>query len=543
MACRGSAGDIRIVNTKPMETATSHNTCCDHSNTMTAAHGYDLPDPQASDSERAATTGSQYYIIEVQESPPKLILRDFDSREELLSFDEQTSDELMELANEEDSTQPERMAESLHLMATSLASGAISTGAAATEKPDEAPAKQPTRNGLSKKTRKKLWDLPANLHCPIIGTCLDAQELRKLARKARCEQDRPLTDYEVHVSFVASADERNPLSIATQKALEKKYSSHIKRYAKVRTSEALTDHWAQALANGDVPGAFWAILTHPKCDTGLRNRAREEVHMLSHQIGAGQRADLKRLAIVESELKKARHDFDVLYKDTRKQLEERDRRVLVLEAELTRSQQDQTRLAAREKQLLQRLEDLIQTGSEKRVAKLQRQVEVLHRQRGQAIKDRQHWRQACEAASYRAETLEADFRTKCEECEILENLIGQSVSNCQDCKADDCTDCPDLQGQKILCVGGRNQLINQYRALVDQYNGKFEHHDGGIEHSRQRLESMLSAADAIVCATDCVSHDAYYRLKKFCKRHEKPYVLMKSSGISKFAQALDSVVN
>jgi hypothetical protein len=77
--------------------------------------------------------------------------------------------------------------------------------------------------------------------------------------------------------------------------------------------------------------------------------------------------------------------------------------------------------------------------------------------------------------------------------------------------------------------------------LVLRCNGRFEHHDGGLEDSRRRLETKLAAADAVICPTDCVSHDAYYRTKRLCKRHGKPCILLNGSGLSPFARALQSL--
>jgi hypothetical protein len=52
---------------------------------------------------------------------------------------------------------------------------------------------------------------------------------------------------------------------------------------------------------------------------------------------------------------------------------------------------------------------------------------------------------------------------------------------------------------------------------------------------------MLAAADAVVCPADCVSHDAYHRAKRFCKRTGKPCILLRTSGVVAFAQALRAV--
>jgi hypothetical protein len=214
--------------------------------------------------------------------------------------------------------------------------------------------------------------------------------------------------------------------------------AHDRRFAKAKTRDQVAERWNEALACGEVPGGFWATLTHPKSDDALRVRAYEEVHMLSHQIGAGQRADLKRLSDAQIELAQLKRDFDGLRKRTGQQLEEREQLILELESRLRNSEAEHRRSAIRAGEL-------------------------------------------------------------------------------------------------------SRQLMGQYRALVARCNGRFDHHDGGLEDNRQRLHSMLSSADAVVCVTDCVSHGASDRLKRFCKQHEKPYVFLRSSGISTFARALESV--
>ena len=90
-------------------------------------------------------------------------------------------------------------------------------------------------------------------------------------------------------------------------------------------------------------------------------------------------------------------------------------------------------------------------------------------------------------------------------------------------------------------MGGRSSLASHYRSLVNRFNGEFVHHDGGLEDSRQRLESLLAAADVVICPANYVSHDAYLRAKRFCKRNDKALVLLKSAGVASFARALEQV--
>ncbi len=393
----------------------------------------------------------------------------------------------------------------------------------------------------TKKTRRKLWELPHKLHCPVIGTCLEAAELRRIARNARAQADGNPGDYDVHVSFVAAADDKNPLSLAAHKALEKKFAAQVKRFARARSTEQLTGLWDQALALGEVPGALWATLTHPKCDTALRTRCFEEVHMLSHQVGAGQRADLRRLNAAERDRDELRRAFDDLQRRTRRQLEDREQRLAELEHRLRDADDERRRLSALEAALCDELAELRRSQGQRRTTALQAELAEQRQRRAQAEQGARRWQAACQAAERRVGALEADCRDLSAECRAMERLLGESLAGCEACGEADCEACPDLAGRRILCVGGRNRLIEQYRELVARCNGRFEHHDGGVEDNRQRLGALLSAADAVVCPVDCVSHDAYYRLKRFCKRHHKPHVFLRSSGISAFARALDSM--
>ena len=77
---------------------------------------------------------------------------------------------------------------------------------------------------------------------------------------------------------------------------------------------------------------------------------------------------------------------------------------------------------------------------------------------------------------------------------------------------------------------------------MEQCGGRFLHHDGGKEASRTLLPKMLTTADAVLCPIDCVSHDACNCDQKMCKRFQKPFVLMRSAGLSSLAKGLSEIV-
>lgn len=105
--------------------------------------------------------------------------------------------------------------------------------------------------------------------------------------------------------------------------------------------------------------------------------------------------------------------------------------------------------------------------------------------------------------------------------------------------------CPgvDLCGKTVLYVGGHHKMITRYKQVVENYGGNFLHHDGGREKSMHVLANMLGCADAVFCPVDCISHEACKRVKKICKQQRKPFVIMRSSGISSLSRSIRLFMN
>jgi hypothetical protein len=388
--------------------------------------------------------------------------------------------------------------------------------------------------------RLKLWQLPRKYHCPIIGSCLHAAELRALARRSGALYEHGRSDYEVHVNFVAAAEDRNVLSMAAQKALERKYAAALRRFTRARSAAELKELWQAHVADGRIPEAFWALMTHPQADAPLRTLAYEEVHMLSHQIGAGLAADVHALGESRTQLERLRREQAATAARHAAALSERDRRIETLAARVAELADSERALQAARARIHDLEAGNALRGLWEQIGKLEaeRNAEV-ERRRGRAA-ETDRLREALAAAHAEQARLAGALAEREAACGALELLLEAPAV----CAAEDCDDCPrsphcvDLGGRRILCVGGRGSLARHYRDLVERCNGELIRHDGGLEESRQRLESLLASADAVVCPADAVSHDAYLRTKRFCKRAEKPCVLLERSGIGAFARAL-----
>ena len=121
----------------------------------------------------------------------------------------------------------------------------------------------------------------------------------------------------------------------------------------------------------------------------------------------------------------------------------------------------------------------------------------------------------------------------------------------EDAILNDCQECPfgkdDINNSScgccILYVGGRKSLSHRLRSLVEQKEGVFLYHDGGLEKSTQELATMLNQADVVVFPVDCVSHKAYWQLKKSCKKSGKTYKILNTSSLTAFSNILFELSN
>lgn len=154
-----------------------------------------------------------------------------------------------------------------------------------------------------------------------------------------------------------------------------------------------------------------------------------------------------------------------------------------------------------------------------------------------------------------ADQLNRDLERKCTDLEnrnashkteikrLQQAVFTKAGSDCDSCQDKNTSNCPgpDLCGKKILYVGGMHKLVQHYRKMIEQAGGSFMHHDGGKEIAKSRLPNMIGKADAVLCPVDCVSHDACLSVKRHCKQSNKPYFMMRGSGLSSLAKGLEKI--
>lgn len=389
--------------------------------------------------------------------------------------------------------------------------------------------------------RRKIWHI-ADYQCAIVGTCLSHKELLKLARKAKLRIPFDAGEYEVHGTFVYHCRTDNAVSRAVQKHLDKKYSGAIRRFANVVDDAQGHRLWRQALEAGDIPGPFWALVSHARLSDGLRGEAFGDVHMLSHLVGAANRADIRRL------------------RDLEKQLADQEARTAKARAALKKSlrhlagenRELKGKLTAMAKETEGYKHQAMRAGS----AALQAESEGLRRSlatQAQLLSNSEHRRdklvRRLEAYERHAGDLRADLAERDAEIRLLEDeLFRQSATGgcgCDLAGTADCPGpehCPDLMGRRVLYVGGRTNLVRHYKDVVERRGGVFIHHDGGVEETCAALPGLLGGADMVLCPVDCVSHNACRRVKEVCAYSMKPCAFLRSSGLSSLIKGLEEIV-
>ncbi len=150
-----------------------------------------------------------------------------------------------------------------------------------------------------KQDKVKLWHLDHNYHCAVIGTCLTLDEVKKLLRQLHIGTNGFLP-YELHTTIVTLISENNRPSKKVQSYLDKKFQSAVLETKKMHADQ-LKGFWKAALYSGDMIGVFWAVMSHSESDEEMKRIFYGDIHMLSHLSGASNRADLKRLSLLEQE--------------------------------------------------------------------------------------------------------------------------------------------------------------------------------------------------------------------------------------------------
>ena len=389
--------------------------------------------------------------------------------------------------------------------------------------PTEAQLRSPHR-------RARLSDLDSHLHCSVIGTCLSTNELRKLVPKFTDLDRQNATDLEIHHAAVELAIEGGPAAKALQKALDARYSGAVRRFEVAKDPEALLALWKDALKSGDIPPAYWAVMTHPHAIVSVRQAAFGDLHMLSHLVGAANRADIRRLVALEEENAALKDKVERQQEKLHELTTERDASLRQLSAQVAElSAKAERRPDTSEASLeaeIEALREALAARDERLAIHTSRRETAEQR----ALDEQRHAR----TLSQRLNDTIATLNVVQAECNALEQALVAQGSEAGS-KAEDLT---SLSGKRVVYVGGRPGSNAALRQLVESAGGDFVVHDGGIEDRKGMFAAALPRADIVVFPVDCIDHDSMNLLKRVCDRHQVDYHPLRTASVASFVELM-----
>jgi hypothetical protein len=380
-------------------------------------------------------------------------------------------------------------------------------------------------------TRRRIWELSGSFHCSIIGTCLTTSELRQNLLKMQMLGTPKESDHELHGRAVLLAGRKDHASKLLQKALDRRHRAVISQFSKARNAAELHLQWVAAVQRAEIPGAYWAVLTHPKATEDLIRQVFGEVHMLSHLVGAANRADIRRLRELEIENAALQEKVARQQKQLRDAVVSRDATIADLNEVLGRS---------------------IASAQQHRNASATVANDLEHETTARLVHDLRR-RLAAETAGRkkmerRLHTLTTEYETEKKQCRALEQRGRELQEEIEATEHSLAKELPvpatqsqsslDLAGTTLLYVGGRTHQLPQLRMLAEQRGATLLHHDGGIDDRSGLLASQVARADLVLFPVDCVSHNAVAIVKRISRQIGKPYLALRSSGLTSFVVAL-----
>lgn len=395
--------------------------------------------------------------------------------------------------------------------------------------PDDRVARLVLAQPEEQRRRTRLWELNSTFYCSIIGTCLSTADLRQVLTKLALPEARRLSDHDLHKYGVTLAGQREGCGKFLQKALDKKHQTYISRFDRARSEDELAGFWEEATRNGDIPGGYWAVLTHPLASDALKKRVFGEVHMLSHLVGAANRADIRRLAQLEEEANELKAKIERQQAQLKDAIVTRDAKIMELNdlvARLSGSAPATVASVPSEggdaQALITSLKDQLGLESQRRQKAADRLALAEER-----INSERKLRQA-------AERKETTIR---QELEIVEASLNADTAGADtDVQVNE-----TLRGAAILYVGGHPGHVSSLRDITHRFSAELLYHDGGIDDQMSQLPGLISQARLVAFPVDCVSHNSMYTIKRLSRLSGKPYVPLRSAGLTTFLAALRTV--
>ncbi|WP_077001548.1 DUF2325 domain-containing protein [Variovorax sp. KK3] len=374
-------------------------------------------------------------------------------------------------------------------------------------------------------TRVRLGDLETHLHCSVVGTCLTDAELRRVI--ARFVDVQGASELDVHHDAVRLCSKEPLAAKALHKALDRLHDPAVRRFAKARDAAEVEALWREFVQRGEVPGAYWAVLSHRHTPEALRQQVFGEVHMLSHLMGASTRADLRQRVFLQAENEQLRAQLAQLQDRHQRLVETHDRaeqehRHTAAQLKATRTQVEQAKPAPA-------------TGEPLPAGKDADWVTLQVQRRERAELQAQRAVDEIRRLQEESDGLRSNLGVLARELHAAESQLHRWLA---DDEASTAADLDTLKGTRLLYVGGRPSSSQAIREWVERGGGELRRHDGGLEDRKGQLVASIGWADRVLFPVDCIDHDSANSIKRQCLRLGIPFLPLRTASLASFVAAL-----
>jgi hypothetical protein len=362
--------------------------------------------------------------------------------------------------------------------------------------------------------RLSISKIDAGMHCSIIGTCANDDDLVRLMKKSGLRISASTQSHEIHGHAVREAGTDGLFARGLTKLLNRRFEGALRLMARAPAVDEAIAVWQSLRDSGQIAAGYWAVMSLAAVPTSVKKRVFGEVHMLSHLNGQGASQLASRLAAAE-------------------------RRIVELEARLQRAE------ASKAEALAERDGARAEAAAFAEKARPAAAVRAAGIPQDRLANDRLAMRLAkCERALIVA-------RARARLAESGGDGVPRSVASGRAAGevpfeaagvdghlADAASPARAAGPSRILYLGGRASVVPHLREVARRHAADVVHHDGGLEDNPHRIGELVSRCDAVVCPVDCVSHGACRMAKAICRRLNKQFVPISTASRSGFDQAL-----
>ena len=313
-----------------------------------------------------------------------------------------------------------------------------------------------------------------------------------------------------------------------QRALDR-HAVAIKQYAKAKDEQALRQLWDELMRSSDIP-VHTGRSSYAAATETIVKKAFQDVHMLSHLVGAANRADIRRLRELEAEKEALTEKLNWQQRQLRDGFTSRDETIRQLNALLARHAPAEGT-----------------TPIVKVVGRcgVRRRRDVQKRDRGpeQEARAGDHAAGAARAAPERHVRHHekdgggiADGGRRAGRSAPRDRVArGSHRRGAAARRRRRRAGARALRPDDPVCR--RPSQPNPAIEGAGRAHRRFLHHDGGIEHSSSLLPGSSAGPRAAV-PDHCISHDAVATLKRLCRQLEKPYLPLRTASLATLASSL-----